>query len=56
MTLALLQEELSVCLNKGPKEVLVILGLPLTGDPNRGRECPGKRHHGSVAERWQKCD
>jgi len=56
MTLAFLQEELSVHLNKAPKEVLVVLGFPLTGDPNGKRECPGKGHHRSVAECWQKCD
>lgn len=56
MTLAFLQEELSVCLNKAPKEVLLVLGFPLTGDPNRRKERPGKGHHRSVAECWQKWD
>lgn len=39
MTVAFVQEELSVCLNTAPKEVLVFLGFPLTADPNRRREC-----------------
>lgn len=39
MTVAFVQEELSVCLNTAPKEVLVFLGFPLTADPNRRKEC-----------------
>lgn len=56
MTEAFVQEELSVCLNTAPKEVLLLLGFPLTADPNRRRECPGKGHHRSLAECWQKRD
>lgn len=55
MTVAFVQEELSICLDTAPKEVLVFLVFPIAADPNR-RECPGKGHHRSLAECWQKCD
>lgn len=47
VTLAFLQDKLSGCLNTVPKEVLVVLGFPLTGDPNR-RSTQG----GDITEAW----